>query len=97
MQKYDLVGVNGNAYCVMGYVSRAMREAYKEANTPDYDGQVDELAMKEFGKEAQSAYTKDATSSDYNHLLCVSMNMLDKVNKFFENSPDFDGWEEEDY
>lgn len=25
-KKYSLIGINGNAYCVMGYVGRAMRE-----------------------------------------------------------------------
>lgn len=29
---YDLVGVDGNAYSVMGYVTRAMRER-KKSNT----------------------------------------------------------------
>jgi hypothetical protein len=45
--KYDLVGINGNAYCVMGYVARAMRECgrseseitayYLDAKSGDYN------------------------------------------------------------
>lgn len=97
MERLTLVGVNGNAYCVMGTVSRWMKEAYKDAKTPDYDGQVDEAAMKLFDQDAIDAYTKDAMSSDYNHLLCVSMDMVDKLNDYWENSPDFDGWDDDDY
>ena len=82
MKAYTLVGIDGNAWSVMSYVKRAMEHAYKEASTPDEDGQVDEVAMAEFGKEAQAAYGEDAQSSDYNHLLCVSMDMIDRVNEF---------------
>lgn len=47
MKKYDLVGIDGNAYSVMGYVTKAMRnegktqeeiEAYlTEAKSGNYD------------------------------------------------------------
>ena len=96
MEKKTLVGVNGNAYCVMGTVSRWMNEAYKDAKEPDYEGQVDEVAMKLFDSAAVDAYTKDAMSSDYNHLLCVSCEMVDKINDYWEQSPDFDGWDDDD-
>ena len=76
MEKKTLVGVNGNAYCVIGTVSGWMKEAYKNASIPDEDGQVDEVAMKLFDSDAIKAYTKNATSSDYNHLLCVSCEMV---------------------
>lgn len=59
---YDLVGVDGNAYCVMGYVVRAMRECKKS-------------------KAEIEAYRKDAMSSDYYHLLAVSIEMVDALNK----------------
>ena len=61
-KKFTLVGVDGNAFSVMGYVKRCMRECGCSA-------------------EEQKAYTTDAMSNDYNHLLCVSMNMLDKLNE----------------
>lgn len=96
MEKKTLVGVNGNAWCVMGTVSRWMKEAYRDAKEPDYEGQVDEVAMKLFDSDAVSAYTKDAMSSDYNHLLRVSMEMVDKINDYWEQSPDFDGWDDDD-
>ena len=45
--KYSLIGVDGNAYSVMGYVDRAMRECgkskmeidayYKDAMSSDYN------------------------------------------------------------
>lgn len=61
-RKYNLVGVDGNAYAVMGYVRRAMRETG-------------------FTKEEIEEYTEDATSDDYNHLLVVSMDMVEECNE----------------
>lgn len=62
MKPYTLVGVDGNAYSVMGYVTNAMRQAG-------------------MSKAERDAYLKDAMSSDYNHLLVVSMDMIEKVNE----------------
>lgn len=59
-RKYSLVGVDGNAYSVMGYVSNALKE-------------------EGLGNIVQQ-YVKEATSSDYNNLLCVSMDYLNKAN-----------------
>lgn len=37
MPKYDLVGVDSNAYCIMGYVQRAMRmEHYSQEEVNNY-------------------------------------------------------------
>ncbi len=63
--KYCLVGVNGNAFVVMGYVSKAMRECG-------------------FEKSEIDAYVKKATSGDYDNLLCVSMEYVDKCNERVE-------------
>ncbi len=60
--KYDLVGIDGNAYSVMGYVRNAMKECG-------------------FDKEEIDAYLKDAQSSDYNHLLCASIERIEKCNE----------------
>lgn len=62
MKAYTLVGINGNAYSIMGYVRVAMDDA--NMTNDDID-----------------AYIKDATSSDYNHLLAVSCEMIDRVNE----------------
>ena len=62
MKAYTLIGINGNAYSIMGYV----RDAMHDANMTNDD--ID-------------AYVEDATSSDYNHLVAVSYEMLDRVNK----------------
>lgn len=59
--KYDLVGIDGNAFSIMGYVITAMREC-------------------KFSKDDRDDYIKKATSSDYDHLVCVSMKALDKCN-----------------
>ena len=62
MAKYSLVGVDGNAYCVMGYTTRAMkREGFSKE-------EVDEMYDK-------------AESGDYNNLLRVCMDYIDKVNE----------------
>lgn len=49
-QEYSLVGVDGNAFCIMGYVSKAMKRTgyeredvdkyLKEAQSSDYDNLV---------------------------------------------------------
>lgn len=59
---YSLVGVDGNAYSVMGYVSKCMRREH-------------------YSQEDIHNYIQQATSSDYNNLLCVSMDMIDKLNE----------------
>ena len=59
--KYTLVGVNGNAFSVMGYVKNAMR---KEG----------------MSKEDITKYREDVMIGDYNHLLRVSMAMVNKLN-----------------
>ena len=80
MKAYTLVGVDGNAFSIMGYVRSAMKRA--QMTSQDID-----------------AYTKDATSSDYNHLLVVSCEMIDKVNEVLGlNKYDEDeDYEDEDY
>ena len=77
MKAYTLVGVDGNAFSIMGYVRSAMKRA--QMTSQDID-----------------AYTKDATSSDYNHLLVVSCEMIDKVNKVLDLDK-YDENEDEDY
>ena len=62
MKAYTLIGINGNAYSIMGYVRNAMDDA--KMTNDDID-----------------AYVKDATSSDYNHLVAVSCEMIDRVNE----------------
>lgn len=62
MKAYTLVGIDGNAYNIMGYVRDAMHDA--KMTNDDID-----------------AYIKDATSSDYNHLLAVSCEIIDRVNE----------------
>ena len=61
-KEFTLVGVDGNAFSVMGYVLRCMKTCKKSL-------------------EEQHNYTADAMSSDYNHLLAVSCEMIDKLNE----------------
>lgn len=62
MKPYNLVGVDGNAFAVMGYVSNAMRRSG-------------------FSEKEEDEYLADAQSSDYDHLLYVSCQMVEKVNE----------------
>ena len=77
MKASTLVGVDGNAYAIMGYVRTAMKRA-------------------KMTKEDIDAYTKDATSSDYNHLLVVSCEMIDKVNEIL-GLDEYEDYEYNDY
>ena len=77
MKAYTLVGVDGNAYAIMGYVRTAMKRA-------------------KMTKEDIDAYTKDATSSDYYHLLVVSCEMIDKVNEIL-GLDEYEDYEYNDY
>ena len=72
--KYDLVGVDGNAFCVMGYTAIAL----KREGLGDL---CDEMRMK-------------AMSGNYDNLLCVCLDYINKANeKAIEN-----GYvDEEDY
>ena len=65
--RYDLVGVDGNAFSVMDYVLKAMKEC-------------------KMSKGEQLYYQIKATSSDYNNLLAVSIEMIDICNKIAEES-----------
>lgn len=58
---YSLVGVDGNAFSVMGYVKEAMRK-------------------ENFSRSEIDSYLKDAVSGDYQHLLAVSCDMVEKCN-----------------
>lgn len=49
MDKYDLVGVDGNAFAIMGYTAKALKheglghlvdQMYKEATAGNYDGLI---------------------------------------------------------
>lgn len=64
--KYTLVGADGNAFSIIGYVAHAMKECKKSL-------------------EEQHEYIADATSGDYEHLLSVSLGMVDKLNSELDN------------
>ena len=72
MSKYNLVGVDSNAFSVLAYVEKALkREGLRD--------KVDDYRAK-------------ATSSDYDHLLAISIEYIDLANeKAIEN-----GYMEED-
>lgn len=96
MKAFNLVGIDGNAFSIMGYVLNAMKVAYRSTTLPD---------KEQFGSEAQTAYQKSAMSGDYNNLICVSQKMIEKVNEslklelVYEDDSSYDDYEnyEDDY
>ena len=58
---YSLIGVDGNAFSVMGYTANALKRTG-----------LKDLVDKMY---------KEATSSDYNNLLCVCGEYIDKANE----------------
>ena len=60
-EKFDLVGIDGNAFNIMAYVKTAMREAG-------------------FSREEMSEYIKDCMRGDYDRLLILSEEMVERCN-----------------
>ena len=60
-EKFDLVGINGNAFNIMAYVKTAMREAG-------------------FSREEMSEYVEDCMRGDYDRLLILSEEMIERCN-----------------
>lgn len=65
---YSLIGIDGNAYSVLGYTIKAMRQCG-------------------YSENAIETYRGEAISSDYDHLLNVSLIMINNCNKLsgFDN------------
>ena len=61
-EKFDLVGIDGNAFNIMAYVKTAMREAG-------------------FSKKERSEYVEDCMRGDYDRLLIISDEMIDRCNR----------------
>ena len=59
---YSLIGIDGNAYSVMGYVINAMKQCG-------------------YSRDAIQCYRDEAMSNDYDHLLSVSIMMIENCNK----------------
>lgn len=59
--KYTLEEVDGNAFAILAYVQRAMKN-------------------EGFTKAEIDQYMTDAKSSDYNHLVLTSLEMIDACN-----------------
>ena len=60
-EEYDLVGIDGNAFNIIGYVTKAMKE-------------------QGFSNDEIAKYKEEATASNYDHLLSVSMEKIDACN-----------------
>lgn len=61
MEKYTLIGVDGNAFAIMGYVSRAMKRECKskaEINAYLNDAQRKQTTNKQYTQQTNSPHTK---------------------------------------
>ena len=79
MKKFDLVGVDGNAFSIMGYVNNAMREAFYKARK-----EQNELAMEAYNQKARDAWCKDMMSGNYDRLLALSCAKIEQINLYME-------------
>lgn len=59
--KYSLVGIDGNAFAIMGYTTKCMKRENKS-------------------KSEINNYMNKATSSNYDHLVSVSLDIIDDLN-----------------
>lgn len=84
MQKYTLIGCDGNAFAVMGYVINAIRESGKILGRQHVltDGNI-------------ANYKALAMSGDYKNLLSVSMEVLEDINDSLEKADKIDADSEE--
>jgi len=62
MSRYSLIGVDGNSFCIMGYITKAMKR-------------------EGLSKERIKEYREKAISGDYNNLLCISQDVIEKLNE----------------
>lgn len=77
--KFSLVGVDGNAFAVMGYTRDCMRSCCRDAR------EVGDMANADkFGAAAQSDYVSKAMSGSYDELVVLSCEMVDECNKYYE-------------
>lgn len=74
--KYDLVGIDGNAFCIMGYTARALKNE----------------GLRDLVTEMQNR----AMSGDYDNLLCVCLEYIDKANEaaIANGNAEFEDWED---
>ena len=75
MERYTLVGCDGNAFAVMGYVCRAFDESGRKLNRS--------YAITKSNKDN---YVSLAKSGNYNELLALSMEVLDDINDSLEKA-----------
>jgi len=79
----QLVGLDGNVYAIIGRVREAMRKQLKDIMSV-YD--IEHL---------QKEYTDRATSGDYSHALCVTLEYVDEPETEDEDD-DYYGEEDEE-
>ena len=70
IDEYTLVGCDGNAFAVMGYVINAIRESGKLVGRPQC---LTDANIKN--------YQTLAMSGNYDELLCISMQTLEDINE----------------
>lgn len=63
MEKYTLVGVDGNAFCVLGYVSQAMKDCgYSTQEVNDY---IDDATSSNYSHLLSVSYKQIAECNQH--------------------------------
>lgn len=75
MKRYTLVGCDGNAFAVMGYVNNAIRESGRVL------GRNPVLTQSNIDN-----YVMLATSGNYDELLALSVRMIEDINDSLEKA-----------
>ena len=76
-QKYSLVGVDGNAWSLISYTTRAMDEAYAVAlERKDSHNQLN------FGQEAKKDLVETVTSGTYDNLVAILSSKIAEINNY---------------
>ena len=86
MKKYSLVGVDGNAFCLMGYTRDAMEDARRTLRKT-----MPEYAEAQYGEEAIDKVMEEAMSSNYDHLVGVLNKKIQQINHDLKVHEDEDG------
>jgi hypothetical protein len=83
--KIKLIGEDGNAFSIMGRVTRALKQDLREQYSCT---EINDIVNK---------YLKEAESGDYNHLLITTMNWVSCDEDDECEEEDYNDYDDEDY
>ena len=77
MRAYNIVGVDGNAFALIGYTIDAMKHAFRCVSR-----QQDEDGIRCFGRDAQKELRDKCMSGSYDNVVCLCYEMCTDVNEY---------------